>query len=55
MFIDITVIIETKEKKKETAEAGKAYAERLERQLVRKTANEIAQRSINACTTVWQL
>jgi hypothetical protein len=46
---------EAKDKEQEAAEQGEAYAERVGRAMARRTANQIMDRLIEACITVWQL
>jgi hypothetical protein len=54
-FADIRAVKEAKDKEQEAAEQGEVYAERVGRAMARRTANQMMDRSIEACTTVWQL
>jgi hypothetical protein len=54
-FADITTVKAAQDKEREAAEQGEAYAERVGRALARRTANQMQDREIEACMTVWQL
>jgi hypothetical protein len=44
-----------KNKEQEAAEQREVYAERVNRAMARRTANEMINKEIDACITVWQL
>jgi DDE superfamily endonuclease/Tc5 transposase DNA-binding domain len=50
-FANIDTIKEAKEKEKEAFERGEAYSKRQGRAMAQKTANQMAERDIEACTT----
>jgi hypothetical protein len=54
-FADIRTVKSAKDKEQEAAEQGEAYAERVGKAMARRTANEMINKEIDACTTVWQL
>jgi ribosomal 50S subunit-associated protein YjgA (DUF615 family) len=54
-FADIDTIKAAKDKEEEEDRAGTAYSERLGQTRARQTANEMANRAIEACTVVFSV
>jgi hypothetical protein len=54
-FADIRMVKAAKDKEQEAVEQGEVYAERVGRAMARRTANEMMNREIDSCITIWQL
>jgi hypothetical protein len=54
-FADIDTIKAAKDKEEEENRAAAAYSERIGQARARQTANEIANRAIEACTVVFSV
>jgi hypothetical protein len=54
-FADIDTIKAAKNKKEEESRAAIAYSERIRQARARQTANEMANRAIEACTVVFSV
>jgi hypothetical protein len=54
-FTDIDIIKAAKDKKEKEDRAGTAYSERIGQTRARQTANEIANRTIKACTIIFNI
>lgn len=54
-FADIVAIKKAQDQEREDTEQGEAHAERIGRAMARRTANQMINRDIESCITVWQI
>jgi hypothetical protein len=54
-FAEIRIIKAAKDKEQEAVEQGEAYTERGGRAMAHRIANEMMNREIDCCITIWQL